>query len=80
MTPAPGRPSPGPARSCTPTPPTSRGGRPATGLRVTGLQVRDRSHATATVVADEDVVIDTYVVVAMDGTTTSNGLTLEVQL
>ncbi len=56
------------------------GGRPAAGLRLTGLRVLDASHATATVVADEDVALDSYVVVATDGTTTSNGLTLEVQL
>lgn len=56
------------------------GGRPAAGLRVAGLRVLDASRATATVVADEDVALDTYVVVATDGDATSNGLTLEVQL
>lgn len=56
------------------------GSRPAAGLRITGLRVLDPSHATATVMADEDVALDSYVVVATDGATTSNGLTLEVQL
>jgi len=56
------------------------GGRPAAGLRIAGLRVLDAARATATVVADEDVALDTYVVVATDGAVTSNGLTLEVQL
>jgi len=56
------------------------GNRPATGVRVTGLHVHDASHATATLVVDSDVALDSYVVVATDGVTTSNGITLEVQL
>ncbi len=56
------------------------GSRPAAGLRITGLRVLDPSHATATVMADEDVALDSYVLVATDGAATSNGLTLEVQL